>query len=248
MFTLRKTTLILTFALFWIGQAYAATVVDVTLRIDRVIRPFSLEKKNIDPVLNLDNFILIKNFILAQGRRQTYCNMFNDNPAYNIADCYYYLNPDTGQANINCDPTKSDFNTLVIYGHDTASYHVSIKQGDSHLYINVSWPSADLNIERICNEVMEAFSIMQKEIKRIGYKQETSIPEESVENTKSIKPIQKDAIPSNKNLSKFYDINTKDIFYHAMSRAKIHLPGWCELSLILDKTTRIAESLSDWND
>lgn len=65
-------------------------------------------------VLSPENFTAIKKYILAKGDRETFCNMYNDNPHIEIGELDCYLLPETGQANINCDPAKSDFNVMVI--------------------------------------------------------------------------------------------------------------------------------------
>ncbi|MBA3936480.1 MAG: hypothetical protein H0X38_03380 [Planctomycetes bacterium] len=56
----------------------------------------------------------IKNAILKSGKRQTYCNMYNDNPTLLVDGLALYLNPDSGQENGDCDETKSDFQTLIV--------------------------------------------------------------------------------------------------------------------------------------
>ncbi len=73
-----------------------------------------------DPVVNRANLERIKKLILASGRTCTYCNMYNDNPAWETERFHLFLNPDPGgphdhpQFNINCDPRRGDFRTLVI--------------------------------------------------------------------------------------------------------------------------------------
>ncbi|TET38025.1 MAG: hypothetical protein E3J72_04130 [Planctomycetota bacterium] len=64
-------------------------------------------------ILKVANFVRIRDFILGQGRRQTYCNMFNNNPYWGFSDFNAYLNP-PDQGNINCEIGKSEFNNLVI--------------------------------------------------------------------------------------------------------------------------------------
>jgi hypothetical protein len=66
-----------------------------------------------NPVLTVANFARIKKFILDQGKRQTYCNMFNNNPYWAFREFNAYLNP-PDQRNINCVIGKSEFNILVI--------------------------------------------------------------------------------------------------------------------------------------
>jgi hypothetical protein len=67
-------------------------------------------------ILNMTTtqFDIIKQYILRKGDRQTYCNMYNNNPHLALDEFEVYLNPSIGQANINCDPNLSDFNDLVI--------------------------------------------------------------------------------------------------------------------------------------
>jgi hypothetical protein len=48
--------------------------------------------------------------------------MYNDNPHYSFTDFDVFLNPDTGQANINCDKQKSDFNHMVFRTKTLAYY------------------------------------------------------------------------------------------------------------------------------
>ena len=63
--------------------------------------------------LTLPNFIRIREFMLSQGKRNTYCNMYNHNPFWAFKGFNAYLNP-PNQQNINCEIEKSGFNTLVI--------------------------------------------------------------------------------------------------------------------------------------
>jgi len=70
--------------------------------------------RDITQILSVSNFESIKKYILKNGDRQTYCNMYNDNPHFSYGYFHVYLNPEIGQANIDCDPQKSDFNEIVI--------------------------------------------------------------------------------------------------------------------------------------
>ena len=70
--------------------------------------------QQVDGVLTAAAFNQIKDHILAHGDRQTYCNMFNNNPHVALGNMDIYLNPDTGQQNINCDLKLSGFNHMVI--------------------------------------------------------------------------------------------------------------------------------------
>ena len=77
-------------------------------------------------VLTAANFLLIKNHILARGDRLTYCNRYNHNPHFQFREFDIYLNPDTGQQNINCDPKLSDFNEMVIRTKDSDYYNLTL--------------------------------------------------------------------------------------------------------------------------
>jgi uncharacterized protein YcfL len=73
-------------------------------------------------VLNKKNLDIAKRFMLKNGQTCTWSNMYNNNPCFATAHYQFYLNPDPGgphnhrQWNIDCDPKKGDFNTLVICG------------------------------------------------------------------------------------------------------------------------------------
>ena len=72
-----------------------------------------LRKETAVSPVTVEAFLKIKSLVLTQGDRQTYCDMYNDNPHYAFKDFDVFLDPDTGQGNINCDKQKSDFNYMV---------------------------------------------------------------------------------------------------------------------------------------
>jgi hypothetical protein len=74
-----------------------------------------------------NSFRAIKALIFERGDRQTYCNMYNDNPHLGFEGFDVFLNPDTGQANINCDPSRSDFNEMVIRDWRTQKLYFLLK-------------------------------------------------------------------------------------------------------------------------
>lgn len=89
--------------------------------------------RDISQKLSVQYFEGIKLFILSRGDRQSYCNLYNNNPHYLFEGFDVYLNPDIGQQNINCDTAISDFNILVI--RDSFSepqyYHLlTVRSGD----------------------------------------------------------------------------------------------------------------------
>jgi hypothetical protein len=100
---------------------------------DDKINNNSDEYRDITKNFSIQEFEAIKNFILENGDRQTYCNMYNNNPHYSFEGFEVYLNPEIGQGNINCDPEISDFNEIVIKDQnaDPQYYYILIvRQGD----------------------------------------------------------------------------------------------------------------------
>ena len=96
--------------------------------------------KGSNAVLTVSNFLTIKNFILTNGLSQTYCQMYNGNPYFGFKGMNAYLNPDTLQANINCDRSKSDFNTLVFQDHKPIGYwDVMWKTNQDMLVVQKPW-------------------------------------------------------------------------------------------------------------
>ena len=75
---------------------------------------WAIPASSTNSVLTVENFLKIKSLVLNQGDRMTYCQMYNNNPHYRFQAGDVFLNPDTGQANINCDTNKSDFNYIVL--------------------------------------------------------------------------------------------------------------------------------------
>ena len=71
--------------------------------------------------------------------------MYNNNPHYSFVDFEAYLNPETGQANINCDTELSDFNELVIRGQDS---------DPQYFHILIVRPG-DLNNKQIVKKTLE---------------------------------------------------------------------------------------------
>ncbi len=110
---------------------------------DDIVDNTSNEYRDITKNLSVQEFETIKSFILENGDRQTYCNMYNNNPHYSFEGFEAYLNPETGQGNINCDPEISDFNEIVIRDQDADPqyYHILIvRQGDlenKEIFFNV---------------------------------------------------------------------------------------------------------------
>jgi hypothetical protein len=82
-------------------------------------------------VLTVEAFQRIKQMILRDGDRRTYCNMYNRNPHIEVDGFHAYLNPLGGQRNINCDPERSDFDELVIQDQRTSTRYFRARvEGD----------------------------------------------------------------------------------------------------------------------
>lgn len=77
--------------------------------------------------LSIEEFESIKNMILYNGDRKTYCNRYNNNPHLKIGDFDAFLTP-SDINNVFCDPVVSGFNEIVIYdpGKEIQYYHLKI--------------------------------------------------------------------------------------------------------------------------
>jgi hypothetical protein len=123
---------------------------------------------NKDNVIQKANLLIIKDFIIKKGKRETYCNMFNNNPAFHTNKYSWYLNPDTGQDNLNCDLKKSDFNNITIRIKDPKDLRDQYRDvefaGGAIITITAPHPSEELSIKQIKSFVVDA---MQEIIKTI---------------------------------------------------------------------------------
>jgi hypothetical protein len=140
-------------------EAFAETI-DVRLRIR--------QKKSEEKTITRENLIKIQRFILTQGKRETYCNMYNNNPAFQTKTYRFYLNPDTGQENINCDPKKSEFHNLTIRnaGGGKNQYRTVEFLDRRCVYITANRPTDDLTVQQIRQFVVEAMREILVEINR----------------------------------------------------------------------------------
>jgi len=114
-------------------------------------------------VLTVSNFLTIKNFILTNGLSQTYCQMYNGNPYFGFEGMNAYLNPDTHQANINCDRSKSDFNSLVLQERKPIEYwDVILKTNQNMLVVHKPWSKIAPDV--LVKTVEDRFRQLLKEI------------------------------------------------------------------------------------
>lgn len=113
---------------------------------------------NITNILPPENFEIIKNFILDNGQKMTYCQMYNNNPFYKFSHFNVYLNPDIGQQNINCDPSVSDFNEIVIQNFDdkvSIYYDIKILRKGDNIKKNLY---KEYNLEENCTYFNNCYS------------------------------------------------------------------------------------------
>lgn len=125
------------------------------------------QRRNKDEkIITRENLIKIKQFILQHGKRKTYCSMYNNNPAYETKEYLFFLNPDTGQQNINCDPNKSDFHNLRILkvGAEKNQYRTVAFLDKHYVIVSTSWPTENLTILQIRQFVEDAMKEIETEI------------------------------------------------------------------------------------
>lgn len=126
------------------------------------------QKESEETTITRGNLITIKQFILKQGKRETYCSMYSDNPAYHTERFGFYLNPDSGQENINCDPEKSDFHNLTIRKSDGGkNQYRTVQFLDEHyVTITANWPTEDLTVFQIRQFVVDALKEILNDIEQ----------------------------------------------------------------------------------
>jgi hypothetical protein len=154
----------ITFSIFLLSTAiYCALAVADTIDIRLRINDIGRRKEK---VINRENLIRIKQFILQNGQRETYCNMYNNNPAYGTKGFKFYLDPDTGQKNINCELEKSDFNHLTIRSSAGGkNQYRTVEFIDQNvIYVTADWPSDDLTVSQIRSFVEDAIQEFLSEL------------------------------------------------------------------------------------
>jgi hypothetical protein len=90
----------------------AAATLAQTMRTDVEVSRVVVARDG-DSVLTEAAFKKIRRFILDQGQRQTYCNRFNNNPFFRFGHYALYLDPEN--TNIQCEPDRSEFNTITAH-------------------------------------------------------------------------------------------------------------------------------------
>ncbi|NTV45308.1 MAG: hypothetical protein HGB11_02000 [Chlorobiales bacterium] len=141
--TAMKALIMIALAVF----TYMETAAQTNMNLRLSIRQDGDDEK----IITRANLLKIKAFILASGQRETYCNMYNNNPACHTRNFHVYLNPDTGQQNINCDTEKSDFNNLTIKSTARGKNpYRTVEFIDEHtIYVTATWPTDDLTVGQL---------------------------------------------------------------------------------------------------
>jgi hypothetical protein len=128
-------------------------------------------------VLTVANFVRIKKFILAQGKRKTYCNRYNNNPYWAFPAFNAYLNP-ADPGNINSETGNFEFNELVIQasvpqpanqywsnpGPITEYWHISLHATGKELLVQQYYSTTDPPV--LVQEATEYFRAALAEIHR----------------------------------------------------------------------------------
>jgi hypothetical protein len=119
-----------------VGSAQKAAATQPTAAIRPVAvttQPATSSKPAEKELLSVPSFKRIRDHVLAHGDRQTYCQMYNNNPHTALGGVDIFLNPATGQENISCDPKLSGFNEVVIRTQKMAYYRITLDQARSTL-------------------------------------------------------------------------------------------------------------------
>jgi hypothetical protein len=118
---------------------------------------------DISNFLSKDKFEKIVGFVLKNGDRKTYCNIYNNSPHYKLEDFNIYLNPVEQKINIvqeSLSGTISDYNSITIYDCNADGKF-------RYYYIRLADEQVFLDSYRYQNE--EEFNFTKKAFLRIYY-------------------------------------------------------------------------------
>jgi (2Fe-2S) ferredoxin len=91
-------------------------------------------EQDISATLSKEDFRRIVQFVLTEGDRQTYCQMYNNNPHYAAGDFEIYLNPVNQSINFwaeHLSVNVSDYNEIVLHATESGIYYNPITLGDN---------------------------------------------------------------------------------------------------------------------
>jgi hypothetical protein len=98
--------------------------------------------KDLSGILSKNDFEEIAQFILDNGDRMTYCQMYNNNPHYALEDFHIYLNPVSQWINfwgklwghdLSC--SVSDYNEIVIQDWNSPHIYYDIALAYEEVYL-----------------------------------------------------------------------------------------------------------------
>ncbi|MCL2067622.1 MAG: hypothetical protein FWG99_09175 [Treponema sp.] len=94
--------------------------------------------RDISELLSKNDFEEIVQFILDNGDRRTYCNMYNNNPHYRIEDFSIYLNPISQFINFtrdNLSTLAGEYDEMVIMDQNSTYLYYYIKLSGERIWV-----------------------------------------------------------------------------------------------------------------
>ena len=94
--------------------------------------------RDISEILSKDDFEKIVQFVLDNGDRKTYCNMYNNNPHYKIDKFDIYLNPVSQLINFTKDRLSflvHDYDEITIMDYNSSYLYYFIKIFNERVWI-----------------------------------------------------------------------------------------------------------------
>ncbi len=92
-----------------------------------MFNPSKKEFVDITEDFSVQEFELVKSFILDKGDRRFYRNYDNNNPHYEFEGFHIYLNAEIGQKNLYNDPAISDFNEITLHDANSEVQYYTLK-------------------------------------------------------------------------------------------------------------------------
>ncbi len=140
-----------------LGGAAGALAATVTVQVR--IR----SEKEDEKVITRAHLLQIREFILKQGRTETFSAMYRNNPAHHTKSFAFFLLPDSGEEG---DPAKADFHRVMIQFDTTgpSEYREIDFRDETVLVITASRPADDLTVKQIRGSVENALQEILAEI------------------------------------------------------------------------------------
>ena len=98
------------------------------------------------------NLLSIKEFILKNGKTETFSSAYNNNPVHETKSFHFYLIPDVGGP----DRAKTDFNSIMIRSKENEYYLVDFRR-ESMVSVTVTQqPAENLTVKGIRSPIEKA--------------------------------------------------------------------------------------------